>query len=141
MSPRLLPAGLAALLVAAACAPGPGGDGGLPTIPPATATPTSGPTPTPVEADYRLVAANLAFSPRSLTVKAGVQFTIGVDNRDASVPHDVIVSTPTGGWIVQSDLVPGPAQFVVHVPALQPGIYVFTCSIHPSMSGQISASQ
>ncbi len=141
MSPRFLAAGLAVLLLAAACSSGPGGDGALPTIPPATATPTPGPTPTPVEADYRLVAANLQFAPRALTVKAGVPFTIGVDNRDASVPHDLIVSTPTGTWIVQSDLVPGPAQFVVKVPALQPGIYVFTCSIHPSMSGQISASQ
>lgn len=106
-------------------------------------TPVTAAPPTPVGGQEQpavvLVAVNIAFEPTELSVPAGVGFTIGLDNRDVGIPHNVEVFGLDGSSLVKSEIVNGPAQQVVQVPALAPGTYPFTCTVHPNMTGTITA--
>jgi len=71
--------------------------------------------------------ASFAFSPKSVTVKAGQ--TVAFTNNDA-VAHTSTSDTWDSGAIA-----PG-ATFTLTAPA-QPGTYAFHCSIHPFMTGTL----
>ena len=74
-----------------------------------------------------VVESKIAFSPSTLTVKAGDVVTF--KNQD-SVPHDVKIDNKDLGK--QS-----PGQDVTWTAA-RDGSYPFSCIIHPSMTGQIT---
>lgn len=136
-----------------------GGSSSLPTPPPATVappassaplpsvvdpTPVGGVDPTPVggvpEGPAVVVTAlNIAFEPQAVTVPANVPLTLVLDNRDTGIPHDIAVSDANGNVIVKSEIINGPAQTQVAVPALAPGVYPFICVVHPNMTGMITA--
>jgi plastocyanin len=88
----------------------------------------------------QLVAANLAFSPTSLTVPAGQPFDIELDNQDAGVQHNVQIFQAadfSGTPVFDGELVTGPAKVTYAVPALEAGTYAFRCVVHPTMTGTI----
>ena len=114
----------------AVASPAPGG-GAAP--PPASAGPSL------PAADVTLTAVNIDFDPKTLTVPATKPFTIAFDNQD-SAPHDVVIKDGSGTAVFTGELVTGPKVVVYDVPALPAGSYTFSCTVHPNMTGSITAS-
>jgi plastocyanin len=85
-----------------------------------------------------VTAENITYLETSLTVPADTAFTIAFDNRD-TVPHDIVIKDGSGATVFQGELVTGPAVVVYDVPALPAGAYGFICSVHPNMTGSITA--
>lgn len=90
-------------------------------------------------ADVTLAAQNIAFDQSSITIPAGKPFTLAFDNRDPSVPHDVVIKSSSGETLFQGDIVTGPKVVVYNVPAIPAGTYTFVCSVHPNMTGTVTA--
>lgn len=90
------------------------------------------------EADVVVTAENIAYLETALTVPVDTAFTIAFDNRDA-VPHDIVIKDGTSATVFKGEVVTGPAAVVYDVPALPAGAYGFVCSIHPNMTGSITA--
>jgi plastocyanin len=94
----------------------------------------------PVDPNAPVVTAQgNAFSPASLTVKAGKAFSLTLDNKDGA-PHNVAIYTDANaaeavsvGEIVSS------SKTSQQVPALDKGSYFFRCDVHHDMTGTIVA--
>jgi plastocyanin len=108
----------------------PGGEGGAP--PPASEAPEV------PAADVTITAVNIDFTTKEVAAPADAPFTIAFDNQD-TVPHDVVIKDESGGTVFQGEIVTGPTTVVYDVPALPAGGYTFVCSIHPNMTGSLSA--
>lgn len=98
----------------------------------------SGSPPPGLEADVILVAKGLKFDKAELTVPADTPFTIGFDNQDADVPHDVAIRDDSG-IVFNGEDVTGPGQVIDHVPAIPAGTYTFFCTFHGNMTGTLTA--
>ena len=109
-----------AALVLSACA-----SGGSSTTTPATGG-GSAPPPAASGGGATVTEANLAFSPTSVTVKVGD--TVTFENKD-SAPHDVKIDGQDLG-----NQAPGAT---VTWKATKAGTFPFSCTIHPSMTGQV----
>lgn len=83
-------------------------------------------------ATYTITARNFSFSPSTLTVKAGVPLSLVLDNQDGSVPHGILVTPPRPGEVplFEGEVVYGVTQKVYSIPALRPGIHIFSCPLH-----------
>ena len=68
-----------------------------------------------------------------------MDFTINFDNQDANVPHDVDIRDANNAVLEDSQPFPGPEVREVQVGALPPGTYTFFCSVHPNMTGTLTA--
>ena len=116
-----------------------------PTRTPAASVST-GPDPTPVPggataADspaLRIVAQNVAFSITDIVISAGSQAHIVLRNADQDVPHGFEVDDVSGTVVFKGDIIPGPADEEMVLPALKPGVYPFHCPVHPIMTGTIT---
>jgi plastocyanin len=90
-----------------------------------------------------LAAANIAFEPTSLTVPAGVGFTLQFHNQDANTQHNVqIFDDPqfAGTPLFNGALVTGVRQTDYDVDPLEAGAYFFRCEVHPTtMTGEMQA--
>jgi plastocyanin len=115
---------------AAVGSPAAGGGGAAP--PPASQAPSL------PAADVALAAANIDFNPKTLSAPAAKPFTMSFDNQDP-VPHDVVIKDAGGTAVFKGDLVTGPKVVVYDVPALPAGSYTFACTVHPNMTGSITA--
>jgi plastocyanin len=89
-------------------------------------------------ADAVVTAEGTAFTTPVVTVPAGKAFTIAFDNRDQA-PHNVSISDAAGKQVFKGEIVTGPKVTVYDVPAIQAGTYPFVCSVHPNMTGSITA--
>jgi plastocyanin len=96
------------------------------------------PGPSLPAADASLTAENLAFLQASITVPAGKPFTLTLDNRDP-VPHNVEIKDAAGTSAFKGEIFSGPAVKVYDVPALAAGQYTFACTVHPNMTGTVTA--
>ncbi|HSR89183.1 MAG TPA: cupredoxin family copper-binding protein [Candidatus Udaeobacter sp.] len=96
-----------------------------------SAQPTSQQTPqTSTQSEAaQVVISGFAFSPASLTVKAGT--TVKWTNDDQA-PHSIVSSDGqfTGSSVLSTG---GTYQFKFD----KPGTYTYSCGIHPSMHGQV----
>ena len=96
-------------------------------------TPSEGPTGASASgATYTITAKDFSFSPSTLTVKAGVPLSVVLDNQDGSVPHGILVTPPgpgEGPWF-EGEVVYGVNLKTYSIPALGPGIYLFSCPLH-----------
>lgn len=86
-----------------------------------------------------LQASQIKWTNSALTVKAETAFVIDFDNQDASVPHDVQIKDSTGAVVYKSDTFPGVATRQFPVKALGAGAYPFICTVHPTMTGTLTA--
>jgi plastocyanin len=97
------------------------------------APPSEGPTGASGSgATYTITAKDFRFSPSTLTVKAGVPLSVVLDNQDGSVPHGILVTPPgpgEGPWF-EGEVVYGVNLKTYSIPALGPGIYLFSCPLH-----------
>jgi cytochrome c oxidase subunit II len=108
--------------------------GGSPSAgsPPAGSPPTAGPA-------IELGAQNLAFDKTTLEAPADKPFQIHFTNKDNATQHDVEIKNPDGTVAFKGDLITGPADTTYDVPALKPGSYPFVCTVHPTMTGTLTA--
>lgn len=92
-----------------------------------------GSSATPTSATIPVSIQNFAFSPSTITAKAGdvIVFT----NND-TVPHTVTQSTESGGF--RSDPIAPGTTYTLTID--EPGTYDFFCEFHPAMTGTILAS-
>jgi cytochrome c oxidase subunit 2 len=88
----------------------------------------------------QLSVLNVAFEQASLSASAGVPFRIEFENKDAAVPHNVAIhrGTPTGEEVFKGEIFNGPAKRTYDVPALEAGVYAFSCTVHPTMTGTLT---
>ena len=94
----------------------------------------------PGDTVVQIAALNIAYDKAELTVPAGEGFRIEFDNQEA-VPHNVAIheGSPTGPEIFRGEIITGPLQITYEVPALEAGTYGFICTVHPSMTGTLTA--
>jgi mono/diheme cytochrome c family protein/plastocyanin len=86
-----------------------------------------------------LTASGIKWTDPDLTAPVGEPFVLTLDNQDASVPHDVQIKDPSGTVVFTSDTFPGVASRDFSVPALTAGPHPFVCTVHPNMTGTITA--
>jgi hypothetical protein len=111
--------------------------------PPASGAPGSAappPSGAPIDADVVITAQGIAWTTPNVTGPAGKAFKLALDNQDPSVPHDIVIKDQSGAQVYKTEVVTGPKSQVFDAPALQPGSYPFACSIHPNMTGTLTAS-
>ena len=80
-----------------------------------------------------------AFDQTEVTVTAETAFQIHFNNKDAGVPHNVAIKDATGEPLLTGEIITGPAETTYDVAALPAGTYPFACSVHPNMTGTITA--
>jgi plastocyanin len=88
-----------------------------------------------------LSAMNFAYDTKTLSVAAGKPFTIYFTNNDpASTPHDVELRAKDGSVLQKQSPTNGGSSTAYQYTALQPGDYVYICSIHPiaAMTGTLT---
>jgi plastocyanin len=93
-------------------------------------------------ATVNIVAQNLVFDLKTITVSAGVEVTVNLDNRDAGVPHNISFYTnrSASSAIFKGALITGPSTITekFNSPS-SPGNYFFRCDVHPdTMTGTFS---
>lgn len=105
------------------------------------ASPGGGETITVANGAVEITADDLVFNASVIEAPAGEAFTVTLVNNE-SQPHNFAVYTEEGGdLIVQGEVINGPDQVEVEVPALEAGEYFFVCDIHPAdMTGTIVVS-
>ena len=86
-----------------------------------------------------VTAQNIAFTTTTVTAPAGAAFTLSFDNEDAGIPHDVQIKDASGTEVFKTDVFPGVAKRDYTVPALKAGSYPFACTVHPNMTGTLTA--
>jgi plastocyanin len=105
---------------------------------PASVAPS--PATSPGAAAVQISAAALSFGQTSVDAPADTEFQIAFDNQDAGQLHNVEIRDQAGATVFRGEIISGPAQAVYTVPALAAGAYPFVCSVHPTMTGTITAS-
>jgi mono/diheme cytochrome c family protein/plastocyanin len=93
----------------------------------------------PNAAVVTITAQNIAFTTTTVTAPAGAAFTLSFDNQDAGIPHDVQIKDATGAQVFKTDVFAGVAKRDYAVPALKAGTYPFACTVHPNMTGTLTA--
>lgn len=104
-----------------------------------SAAPSAGASTNPDAEVVTIAALNIAFDPTTVTAPADAAFTLSFDNQDAGIPHDVQVKDATGAMVFKTDVFPGAEKRDYTVPALAAGEYAFACSVHPNMTGTLTA--
>jgi plastocyanin len=87
----------------------------------------------------QIAAQNIAFDTTQEAVPAGTPFQIHFTNNDAGIPHNVAIHDQSNTEIFKGEIFPGVADKTYDVPALQAGAYTFICTVHPTMTGSLTA--
>ena len=132
-----------------------GGTGGAPSAAPSTpapapsgaasAAPSGEATPAPsggaTGVTLKLTAQGTAYDTDTLEVPANTAFRIEFTNNDAGIPHNVAIhkDSPTGAEVWKGEIFSGVGTRTYDVPALPAGTYGFVCSVHPNMTGTLTA--
>ncbi len=87
-----------------------------------------------------IIAKNMAFNKRTITVPAGAQVTVNFDNQDSGIQHNVAFYTDSSAstTIYKGAIITGPktTTYTFTAPS-KPGTYFFRCDIHPTtMTGR-----
>jgi mono/diheme cytochrome c family protein/plastocyanin len=86
-----------------------------------------------------IVASGIAFTTTAVTAPADTAFVIDFDNQDAGTPHNVEIKDSSGAVKFKGDVFNGVATRQYQVPALAAGAYPFICTVHPTMTGTLTA--
>lgn len=99
----------------------------------------SGEAPAAPDADVVVTAKGAQWVEKELAIPADASFSLAFDNKDPGMPHDVVIRDAGGAVVWKSELVTGPAVVVYDVPAIPAGQYAFVCTVHPNMTGTVTA--
>ncbi|HYN70397.1 MAG TPA: cupredoxin domain-containing protein [Candidatus Eisenbacteria bacterium] len=120
---------------------GPGASPGASGAPAGSGAP-GGPAESLPPGTFLVVAKDVAFDTHDLTVDAGKPFAIDFRNEDpAGLPHDVDIRAADTTTVVQDQpYTDGGKESLYQYTPLQPGTYVFICSVHPipAMTGTLT---
>jgi cytochrome c oxidase subunit 2 len=120
----------------------PGGSGEPPQSPApgGSGEPAQSPAPGGPATAVDIAALNIAFDKNELSVPAGAPFQIRFDNQE-SQPHNVAIheGSATGPNLFLGEIITGPRQITYDAPALNAGSYTFICTVHPNMTGTLTA--
>jgi plastocyanin len=84
-------------------------------------------------------AQNIAFTTTAVTAPADQPFQILFKNNDPDIPHNVEIKDQAGASKFQGEIFNGVAERTYDVPALPAGPYTFICTVHPTMTGTLTA--
>jgi plastocyanin len=87
-------------------------------------------------ASLTIQARDLTYAPDIATAPANTPLRLVLDNKDSGVPHNIHVFQGDHD-LGQTRTIEGPGLAAVELPALAPGRYQFSCTIHPEMIGTI----
>ena len=89
----------------------------------------------------KISAQGIAFDTDTLEVPANTPFKIEFANNDAGIPHNVAIheGSPTGPAVWTGEIFNGVETRTYDVPALPAGTYGFVCTVHPNMTGTLTA--
>jgi mono/diheme cytochrome c family protein/plastocyanin len=107
--------------------------------PSASAGASAAPSGPPSDVVIEIAALNIAFSTDSLSVPADTPFTLRFDNQDANIQHNVEIKDSANASVYKGEIFAGVAQRDYAVPALAAGSYPFICTVHPNMTGTLTA--
>lgn len=102
---------------------------------------SAGPAPS-VDPDAPAIdisAVGVAFSTDTLTAPAATPFTIRFDNQDAGIMHNVEIKDGAGASVFKGEIFNGVGQRDYAVGALAAGVFDFVCTVHPNMTGKLTA--
>lgn len=86
-----------------------------------------------------IVAEGVAFTTTAVTVTADQPFQIDFKNQDPAILHNVEIKDAGGTSLFKGEIITGVAEMVYDVPALPAGAYTFLCTVHPNMTGTLTA--
>jgi len=114
---------------------------GAPVSPEPTTTGSAEPSTPAGGTVIELTAVNIAFDKSELAVPADQPFQIVFTNNDAGIPHNVAIheGSPTGPAVWTGEIFNGVETRTYDVPALPAGAYGFVCTVHPNMTGTLTA--
>ena len=87
----------------------------------------------------QIAAQNVAFDTTQEAVPADTPFQIHFTNNDAGIPHNVAIHDQSNAEIFKGEIFPGVADKTYDVQALPAGSYTFICTVHPTMTGSLTA--
>ena len=114
------------------------GGGGAPAASGASPAASGGGGPA---ADLTVIAKDVAFDTRALTIGAGKPFTIAFQNQDpAGVFHNVEIRAGDGTVLQDQPSIDGGTSTVYQFQPLEAGTYTFICKVHPipNMTGTLT---
>jgi plastocyanin len=86
-----------------------------------------------------IVAEGIAFTTTEVTVPADQPFQILFKNQDPTTPHNVEIKDAAGASVFQGEVFNGVDERTYDVPSLAAGDYPFICTVHPTMTGTLTA--
>jgi len=91
--------------------------------------------------NIQITASGVKFVETDVAVPAGTAFKIDFANNDPSTPHDIVIhkGDANGPIVLDDKPFPGVATKTFDVPALDAGAYVFVCTVHAGMQGNMTA--
>lgn len=128
MTRRSMLLALGLVLLLAGC-----GGSGSSTPPPSVAI-TGDPVP------LTITAKDITLAPATMQVPSGRQLDVTFENQDAGVPHDLVLKGGPGFSmeLIKTEISTGPKTSTLTVPGLVPGLYQFTCNVHPNMTADLT---
>ena len=103
------------------------------------ASPSAAPSGEPSGTVVTESALNIAFEVKDLQAPADAAFQIEFENKDAGIPHNIDIKDASGGSVYVGEIFPGVATKTYDIPALAAGTYSYICTVHPNMTGTITA--
>jgi plastocyanin len=100
---------------------------------------SAGPSGSSTATVVQVAALNIAFDPTELSAPADQAFQIEFANNDPSIPHNVAIKDAAGAEVFNGEIFNGVETRTYDVPPLAAGAYQFVCSVHPDMTGTLTA--
>ena len=107
----------------------------------AQVTPAPSGSAEPGQTTIEVSATNIAFDQKTITAPADKPFTIMFTNNDAGVPHNVLIhngTTINDPALFDGEIFSGVDSRLYPVPPLKAGTYLFSCKVHPNMTGTLT---
>ena len=101
-------------------------------------TPAPAPSGGAGQGQLDVAAKDVQFRTASLVAPADKPFSIKFQNNDASIMHNVAIKDPGGQEVFKGEIFAGVDSRVYPIPALKAGAYVFSCTVHPAMTGTLT---
>jgi plastocyanin len=134
-APSVTPAPSVAPSDGGSAAPSDGGESAAPSDGGESAAPSDGGT----GATVQISAINIAFDQAAVEAPADAPFQIEFANNDPGIPHNVEIKDAGGTSLFQGEVFNGVETRTYDVPALAAGEYTFICTVHPNMTGTLTA--